>query len=126
MCYKRLYCINFCLGVFQAPDFGAELTNGCHGFATKYMHWNEELIVGGVRKNQTGHIVRAEALQSVILLMGEATMFEYWNENYKTLNIDWDKDKARAILEAWHRKFTEVGTSLLSISSNAISRFSKG
>ena len=35
-------------------------------------------------------------------------MYEYWNENYKTYNIEWTKDKARAVLEAWHRKFTEV------------------
>ena len=34
------------------------MTNGCSGFATKYMHWNEDLIFGGVRKNKTGHIVR--------------------------------------------------------------------
>ena len=40
--------------------------------------------------------------------MGETAMYEYWNENYKTYNIEWTKDKARAVLEAWHRKFTEV------------------
>ena len=44
--------------VLQAPDVGVELTGGCSGFATKYMHWEEELIVGGVHKNKTGHIVR--------------------------------------------------------------------
>ena len=42
----------------QVPDFGAELTGGCTGFATKYMQWPEDLIVGGVHKNKTGHIVR--------------------------------------------------------------------
>ena len=57
---------------------------------------------------------RAEALQSVILLMGETAMYDYWNENYKTYNIEWTKDKARAVLEAWHRKFTEVCVLIIS------------
>lgn len=42
----------------QTPDIGAELTGGCYGFATRYMHWPEQLIVGGTTKNKTGHITR--------------------------------------------------------------------
>jgi patched 1 len=42
----------------QAPDIGAELTGGCYGFATKFMHWPEDLVVGGTKKNKTGHIVK--------------------------------------------------------------------
>lgn len=41
-----------------APDIGAELTGGCYGFATKHMHWPEQLVVGGIEKNRTGHVVR--------------------------------------------------------------------
>lgn len=96
---------------FQPPDFGAEVTDGCHGFATKFMHWDENIIVGGVRKNQTGHIVRAEAIQSVFLLKGESQMYEHWKGEYKTMNIDWTQEKARLILEAWHREFTNVSLS---------------
>lgn len=94
--------------IFQPPDIGAEVTGGCYGFATKYMHWQEDLILGGVRKNQSGHIVRAEAMQSVFLMKGEHQMYEYWKENQKTMNIDWTLEKAKMVLEAWHRKFTEV------------------
>lgn len=43
---------------YQTPDIGAELTGGCYGFATKYMHWPEDLVVGGTKKNKTGHIVK--------------------------------------------------------------------
>lgn len=35
-----------------------ELTGGCQGFATKYMDWPEEVIVGGTVKNNTGVIRR--------------------------------------------------------------------
>lgn len=94
--------------LLKVPDFGAEITDGCYGFATKYMHWAEDLIVGGVRKNKTGHIVRAEALQSVFLMMGESQMFEYWNKDHRTKGIDWTQERARMVLEAWHRKFTDV------------------
>nr|XP_022317481.1 protein patched homolog 1-like [Crassostrea virginica] len=92
----------------SVPDIGASLTGGCSGISTKYMHWDEDLIVGGVRKNRTGHIVRGEALQSIIQLMAEKEMYQYWSENYKTHNIGWSVDKAKAVLEAWQRKFTQV------------------
>ena len=44
--------------LFQKPDIGVELTGGCHGFATKFLDWPEELIVGGIVKNKTGIIRR--------------------------------------------------------------------
>ena len=50
--------ISFAYHYFQKPDIGAELTGGCYGFATRYMHWPEQLVVGGVTKNKTGHITR--------------------------------------------------------------------
>lgn len=89
------------------PDIGAELTNGCTGFATKYMHWQEDLIVGGIRKNKTGHIVRAEALQSIIQLMGEKNMYTFYQDNNKVRTIDWTIEKAKLVLQTWHRKFTD-------------------
>ena len=56
---------------------------------------------------QTIHY-RGEALQSIIQLMAEKEMYQYWSENYKTHNIGWSVDKAKAVLEAWQRKFTQV------------------
>lgn len=44
--------------LFQKPDIGVELTGGCQGFATKFLDWPEELIVGGIVKNKTGIIRR--------------------------------------------------------------------
>lgn len=102
------YSISLIECLLQVPDVGAEVTGGCYGFATKYMHWQEDLILGGVRKNQTGHIVRAEAMQSVFLMKGEHQMYEYWKEDQKTMNIDWTLEKAKMVLETWHRKFTDV------------------
>eukprot|EP00094_Tigriopus_californicus_P007961 TCALIF_07663-PA protein Name:"Similar to ptc Protein patched (Drosophila melanogaster)" AED:0.10 eAED:0.11 QI:0/0.58/0.61/0.92/0.41/0.76/13/146/1111 len=40
----------------QIPNIGAELTGGCYGFASRYNHWPEQLVVGGTSKNKTGHI----------------------------------------------------------------------
>ncbi|ROT62980.1 putative hedgehog receptor patched [Penaeus vannamei] len=57
-------------------DVGAELTGGCYGYAGKFMHWPEDLIVGGAQTNKTGHIVRAEALQSMVQLMGSKNLYE--------------------------------------------------
>lgn len=92
----------------KSPNIGYELTDGCYGFATKYMHWIEDLIVGGVSKNRSGHIVRAKALQSIIQLMGEQNLFEYHQRTIKVQNVlDWSVNKARSILQAWQRKFSE-------------------
>ncbi|CAN7942111.1 unnamed protein product, partial [Ixodes hexagonus] len=91
----------------RPPDIGAELTGGCYGFATNFMHWPEDLIVGGVQKNRSGHIVRAEALQSVVQLMAERDMYQYHKGHYRMVQLDWSIDKARAVLEAWQRKFAQ-------------------
>ena len=82
------------------------MTGGCYGFATKWMHWPEELIVGGIMKNKTGHIIKANAFQSIIQLMGELDMYTFWKNDYKVHNIEWSVEKARMVLEAWQRKFT--------------------
>ncbi|XP_054706725.1 LOW QUALITY PROTEIN: protein patched homolog 1-like [Uloborus diversus] len=94
---------------FQPVDIGATLTGGCYGFATKYMHWPEDVIVGGVTKNKTGHIVRyALLLQTIIQLMAEKEMYEFWQDHIKVHNLDWTVEKAKKVLEAWQRKFTEA------------------
>jgi hypothetical protein len=35
-------------------------------------------------------------------------MYEYWKKDHKTTGIDWTQERARMVLEAWHRKFTDV------------------
>ncbi|CAL1543201.1 unnamed protein product, partial [Lymnaea stagnalis] len=92
----------------QAPDLGSEFTKGCSGFATKYMQWEHDLIFGGVKRNKTGHIVRVEAFQSILQLMAEKDLYLYYEENQKVSGIDWTQQKARAVLEAFQRKFSQV------------------
>lgn len=91
----------------QIPDIGAELTGGCYGFAAKYMHWPEDLIVGGAKKNKTGHIQRAHALQTVVQLMGEKELYDFWSDTYKVHHVDWNQEKAALVLETWQRRFSE-------------------
>lgn len=67
----------------RAPDVGAELTGGCYGFATRYMHWPEQLVAGGTAKNKSGYIRQAGALQSVVQLMGPRDLLDYWSSTYK-------------------------------------------
>ena len=50
---------------------------------------------------------RAEALQSVLQLMGEKEMFDYWSQTYRVHNLEWSQGKAADILDAWQSKFTE-------------------
>ncbi|EEC01563.1 patched-2 protein, putative, partial [Ixodes scapularis] len=93
----------------RPPDIGAELTGGCYGFATNFMHWPEDLIVGGCFSRC---VCSAEALQSVVQLMAERDMYQYWKGHYRMVQLDWSIDKARAVLEAWQRNDDMVQTNL--------------
>ncbi|PBC33005.1 Protein patched [Apis cerana cerana] len=90
----------------QVPDIGAELTGGCYGFAAKYMHWPEELLVGGAKHNKTGHLTRAAALQTVVQLMGERELYDFFHRTYKVHHIDWSQEKAAQVLKTWQRAFS--------------------
>ena len=92
----------------RAPDVGAELTGGCYGFATRYMHWPEQLIVGGSVKNNTGYIKHAGGLQSMVQLMGPKDMYDYWSNTYKVHTINWSPEKAKEILAKFQKNFEEA------------------
>lgn len=70
------------------------------------MHWPEELIVGGAERNRTGHLKKAKALQTVIQLMTEREMYEFWNGHYKVHHIGWTPEKAAQVLNSWQKKFS--------------------
>lgn len=42
----------------QSPDIAGRLQGGCHGFSRKFMHWQEELILGGRVKNSQEILLR--------------------------------------------------------------------
>ncbi len=53
------------------------------------------------------NLCSARGLQSVIQLMGEKDLYDYWSETYKTHTMDWSQDRARTILAEWQRRFSE-------------------
>ncbi|XP_032333343.1 protein patched homolog 1 isoform X2 [Camelus ferus] len=89
-------------------DMALVLNGGCHGLSRKYMHWQEELIVGGTVKNSTGKLVSAHALQTMFQLMTPKQMYEHFKGYEYVSHITWNEDKAAAILEAWQRTYVEV------------------
>lgn len=105
--------------VRQVPDVGAELTGGCYGFAAKYMHWPEELVVGGAKHNKTGHLTRAAALQTVVQLMGERELYDFLTNTYKVHHIDWSLEKATQVLETWQRAFSNEVRKLVDANESA-------
>ena len=72
------------------------------------MHWQEELIVGGTVKNATGKLVSAHALQTMFQLMTPKQMYEHFRGYDYVSHINWNEDRAAAILEAWQRTYVEV------------------
>ncbi|TMS35052.1 hypothetical protein L596_002529 [Steinernema carpocapsae] len=93
------------------PNYGEIMTGGCKGFAKNIMKWPEDLIIGGVgRQNQ--RVVTAEAFQSVFLVAGSSDVYYRFqggkpdikpNLNAKT----WSISKANEIVSAWQRNFTK-------------------
>uniref|UniRef100_A0A672GCV7 SSD domain-containing protein n=1 Tax=Salarias fasciatus TaxID=181472 RepID=A0A672GCV7_SALFA len=84
------------------------LLGGCHGLSRKYMHWQEELIVGGPTKNGSGPLLSAQALQTMFQLMTPKQMFEHFRNYEDISHINWNEEKAAAILEAWQRRYSEA------------------
>nr|Q98864.1 RecName: Full=Protein patched homolog 1; Short=PTC1; Short=Patched 1 [Danio rerio]CAA67386.1 patched protein [Danio rerio] len=93
---------------WQVPNIAAELQGGCHGFSKKFMHWQEELILGERVKDSQNALQSAEALQTMFLLMSPKQLYEHFKDDYEIHDINWNEDKATAILESWQRKFVEV------------------
>ncbi|XP_030049507.1 protein patched homolog 1 isoform X1 [Microcaecilia unicolor] len=89
-------------------DVALVLSGGCYGLSRKYMHWQEELIVGGTVKNSSGSLISAQALQTMFQLMTPKQMFEHFKDYDYVSHINWNEDKAAAILEAWQRTYVEV------------------
>lgn len=56
------------------PDYGRSMSGGCLGFGKNIMKWPEDLIIGGVKRDN-GQLVKAEALQSVFLVAGAGDVF---------------------------------------------------
>uniref|UniRef100_A0A8C5DXM9 SSD domain-containing protein n=1 Tax=Gouania willdenowi TaxID=441366 RepID=A0A8C5DXM9_GOUWI len=109
----------------QSPDIAVRLQGGCHGFSQKFMHWQEELILGGRVKSSQDALLSAEALQTMFLLMSPKQLYEHFKDDYEIHDINWNEEKATAILESWQRKFVEVvHHSIPSNSSQSIHAFS--
>ncbi|KAI1883236.1 hypothetical protein AGOR_G00243140 [Albula goreensis] len=92
----------------QSPDIARELRGGCHGFSKKFMRWQRELILGGRAKDSHDALLSAEALQTMYLLMSPKQLYEHFKDDYEIHDINWNQEKATAILESWQRKFVEV------------------
>uniref|UniRef100_A0A4W6E3N9 Patched 2 n=1 Tax=Lates calcarifer TaxID=8187 RepID=A0A4W6E3N9_LATCA len=109
----------------ESPDIAGRLQGGCHGFSQKFMHWQEELILGGRVKNSQDTLLSAEALQTMFLLMSPKQLYEHFKDDYEIHDINWNEEKATAILESWQRKFVEmVHQSIPANSSQSIHAFS--
>ncbi|XP_013013519.2 protein patched homolog 2 isoform X2 [Cavia porcellus] len=97
----------------QAPNVAQELSGGCHGFSHKFMHWQEELLLGGMARDPQGQLLRAEALQSTFLLMSPRQLYEHFRGDYQTHDISWSEEQAGIVLRAWQRRFVQLAQEAL-------------
>ncbi|MFH4977149.1 hypothetical protein AB6A40_003858 [Gnathostoma spinigerum] len=93
------------------PDYGQLMSGGCTGFARATMKWPEDLIIGGI-KRKNDRMQSAEAFQSVFLVSSEFDVYLRFKDPKPDVkpNLDirtWSKAKARAVVDAWQRNFTQ-------------------
>ena len=50
-------------------------------------------------QNRSGILVSAEAVQTIVQLMGEQELYNYHQGTFAVSSMDWTQDKARQILE---------------------------
>lgn len=55
----------------------------------------------------------AQALQTMFQLMTPKQMFEHFRGYDEVSHINWNEEKAAAILEAWQRRYSEVSAKAL-------------
>nr|XP_008514235.1 PREDICTED: protein patched homolog 2 isoform X3 [Equus przewalskii]XP_014592957.2 protein patched homolog 2 isoform X2 [Equus caballus] len=97
----------------QPPNVAQELSGGCHGFSHKFMHWQEEVLLGGTARGSQGQLLRAEALQSTFLLMSPRQLYEHFRGDYQTHDIGWSEEQAGTVLQAWQRRFVQLAQEAL-------------
>ena len=55
----------------------------------------------------------AKALQTILVLTGPQDLYKRWADKSQDLNVEWNMDAAKQVLEAWQRSFTEVKKKLI-------------
>ncbi|CEF68755.1 Protein patched homolog 1 [Strongyloides ratti] len=94
------------------PDYGKLMTGGCYGFGKKIMKWPEDLIIGGIERDEHNNIKKAEAFQSVFLVSGAHDVWLRYRDKKTDVkpNLDhsiWTRGVANEIVQAWQRNFTQ-------------------
>ena len=76
-----------------------------------FLRARDGLYVGASWRIRRARVVvwcRAGAVQSLLQLLGEKDLYDYYRDTYKVHGVDWTVDTARRVLDAWRRKFTQV------------------
>uniref|UniRef100_A0A8R1DMA1 SSD domain-containing protein n=2 Tax=Caenorhabditis japonica TaxID=281687 RepID=A0A8R1DMA1_CAEJA len=92
------------------PNYGDVMSGGCKGFGKKIMEWPEDLIIGGIERDN-GKLVSAEALQSVFLVSSPYDVFVRIANDKTDSHPGLDRRSfqpwmANEIITAWQRNFT--------------------
>lgn len=59
-----------------------ELSGGCHGFSHKFMHWQEELLLGGTARDLQGQLLRSGLPWDLVRVLGHphCNARQFWNK----------------------------------------------
>ncbi|KAL3080175.1 hypothetical protein niasHS_013847 [Heterodera schachtii] len=116
------------------PNYGQVMRHGCRGVASSVMKWPARMILGGLHNDDQHHhrhdhgtaskfaedrsatdeTIRAEALQSVILVASPTEVFRRFKDSAKFAagnesdnTTRWSPLVAKEVISAWARAFTD-------------------
>ncbi|TPP67081.1 Protein patched 1 [Fasciola gigantica] len=106
----------------KPPNVVEVLSGGCPGFAANVLHWPEEIIVGGRQHADTSTenrnhnsdqfvppvLVRASALQSLILLRSPRDLYEAVRHSDPYKHEGWTLADAQHVLDEWRRNLRRL------------------
>nr|CAH8819134.1 unnamed protein product [Trichobilharzia regenti] len=96
----------------EPPDISKILSGGCSGFASKMLHWPEEIIVGGrVHSIDSLNISSSADTQQVSAVTNKNNTKDLYDavrrsDPYK--HEDWTLDDARHVLREWRRNLKRL------------------
>ncbi|WKX98089.1 hypothetical protein Q1695_013633 [Nippostrongylus brasiliensis] len=98
------------------PDYARVMSGGCPGFAAGVLHWPEDMILGGVKRQEKGAaMTSADALQSVFLVASPNDVFLRFKQKGSRapakpgLNqSSWNEELAKEVIQQWQRNFTRM------------------
>ncbi|KAF8360665.1 ptc-1, partial [Pristionchus pacificus] len=96
------------------PDYPTVMSDGCGGFARGVLQWPSDMILGAAKRDVSGALQAASALQSVFLVASPNDVYLRFKTSASLLSkpqladTNWTTAAAEEVIVSWQRAFTQL------------------